>query len=45
VRADQWLPAAHHGDAIGDESLRFRDALRRAGFQSDIYALDIDEDV
>jgi glycosyltransferase involved in cell wall biosynthesis len=45
VRADQWLPAAHHGDAIGDESLRFRDALRRAGLQSDIYALDIDEDV
>jgi glycosyltransferase involved in cell wall biosynthesis len=45
VRADQWLPAAHHGDAIGDESLRFRDALRRAGFQSDIYALDIDEGV
>jgi glycosyltransferase involved in cell wall biosynthesis len=45
MHAHQWLPAAHYGDAIGDETLRFRNALRRAGFQSDVYALDIDEEV
>ena len=45
MRADQWLPAAHHGDAIGDEALSFRNALRRAGFVSDIFALNVDDDV
>jgi glycosyltransferase involved in cell wall biosynthesis len=45
MRADQWLPAAHYGDAIGDEALSFRDALRRAGYVSDIFALSVDEDV
>ncbi|MFQ5792250.1 MAG: hypothetical protein ACE5JI_17410, partial [Acidobacteriota bacterium] len=45
MRIDQWLPAAHYGDAIGDESLRVRQALRRAGFRSDVYALDVDEEV
>lgn len=41
---DQWLPAAHRGDAIGDEAIRLRDVLRRSGRASEIYALDIDED-
>jgi glycosyltransferase involved in cell wall biosynthesis len=45
MRADQWLPAAHFGDAIGDEALRFRNVLRRAGYQSEVYALDVDEEV
>ena len=45
MRADQWLPAAHFGDAIGDEALRFRNVLRHAGFQSEVYALDVDDDV
>jgi glycosyltransferase involved in cell wall biosynthesis len=43
-RIDQWLPAAHRGDAIGDEAIRIRDVLRDAGASSEIYALDIDED-
>lgn len=42
MRVDQWLPAAHRGDAIGDEAIRMRDALRRSGFESDVFALDID---
>ena len=44
MRVDQWLPAAHRGDAIGDEAVRIRNVLRRAGMDSEIYALDIDED-
>jgi L-malate glycosyltransferase len=44
MRVDQWLPAAHRGDAIGDEAVRIRDVLRRSGMESDIYALDIDEE-
>ena len=44
LRIDQWLPAAHRGDAIGDESLRIRSVLRGAGFESEVYALEIDED-
>jgi len=44
VRVDQWLPAAHRGDAIGDEAMRIRDVLRRSGMTSDVFALDIDED-
>jgi L-malate glycosyltransferase len=44
LRVDQWLPAAHRGDAIGDEAIRIRDTLRREGIASEIYALDIDED-
>lgn len=45
MRIVQWLPAAHRGDAIGDESLRIRALLRRAGFQTDIYALEVDRDM
>jgi glycosyltransferase involved in cell wall biosynthesis len=45
VRIDQWLPAAHYGDAIGDEALQIRDSLRRAGFASEVYALTVDEEV
>ena len=44
TRVDQWLPAAHRGDAIGDEAVRIRDVLRRSGRASEIYALDIDEE-
>jgi len=44
LRVDQWLPAAHRGDAIGDEAICIRDTLRQAGISSEIYALDIDED-
>ena len=42
---NQWVPAAHRGDAIGDSARRVRDMLRAAGHDSDLYALTIDEDV
>ncbi len=44
MRVDQWLPAAHRGDAIGDEAVRIRDVLRLSGRESEIYALDVDEE-
>lgn len=40
---NQWVPAAHTGDAIGDSARRVRDILRRQGHSSDVYALTIDE--
>ena len=42
---NQWVPAAHRGDAVGDSSRRMRDMLRRMGYTSDVYALTIDEDL
>ena len=42
---NQWVPAAHRGDAIGDSARRLRDILRRKGYVSDIYALTIDDDL
>ena len=36
-RVDQWVPALHRGDAIGDSTLLMRDALRSWGYISDIY--------
>ena len=42
---NQWVPAAHRGDAIGDSARRVRDMLRRQGHESDIYALTIDDDL
>ena len=42
---NQWVPAAHRGDAIGDSARRVRDILRRAGHQSDLFALTIDDDL
>ena len=40
---NQWVPAAHRGDAIGDSARRVRDLLRTLGHTSDLYALTIDE--
>ena len=40
---NQWVPAAHHGDAIGDSARKMRGMLRALGHQSDIYALTIDD--
>jgi L-malate glycosyltransferase len=45
VIVNQWVPAAHRGDAIGDSARRVRDMLRQAGHQSDLFALTIDEDL
>lgn len=41
----QWLPAAHRGDAVGDNARVMRDVLRSWGHQSDIFALTIDADL
>jgi len=42
---NQWIPAAHKGDAIGDSARRVRDLLRAMGHESEIYALTIDDDM
>ena len=42
---NQWVPAAHRGDAIGDSARATREMIRRAGYESDIYALTIDDDL
>lgn len=42
---NQWIPAAHRGDAIGDSARKVRDLLRAEGHRSDIFALSIDEDM
>ncbi len=43
MRIDQWVPALHRGDAIGDEARHLRDFFRRQGYKADIYCLDRDE--
>jgi glycosyltransferase involved in cell wall biosynthesis len=40
---NQWLPAAHRGDAVGDHARLLRQILRRWGHDAEIYALHIDE--
>jgi glycosyltransferase involved in cell wall biosynthesis len=45
MRVNQWVPAAHAGDAIGDSSRRMRDLLRAMGHESEIFALTIDDDL
>lgn len=42
---NQWVPAAHRGDAIGDSARRVRAFLRELGHQSDLFALSIDDDL
>ena len=42
---NQWVPAAHRGDAIGDSARRMRTMLRQLGHRADIYALTIDDDL
>ena len=42
---NQWVPAAHKGDAIGDSARRVRGLLRELGHESEIYALTIDDDL
>ena len=43
MRVNQWVPAAHKGDAIGDSARRVRDLLRAMGHDSELYALTIDD--
>jgi glycosyltransferase involved in cell wall biosynthesis len=45
MRINQWVPAAHKGDAIGDSARRVRDSLRAHGLSSDLYALTIDDEL
>ena len=45
MRIDQWVPALHRGDAIGDSARLMRDAFRTWGHQADVYALELDEDL
>lgn len=42
MRVDQWVPALHAGDAIGDSARLMRDTFRRLGHEADVYALDLD---
>jgi glycosyltransferase involved in cell wall biosynthesis len=42
---NQWVPAAHRGDAIGDSARRVRDLLRSIGHDAEVYALTIDDDL
>lgn len=42
---NQWVPAAHKGDAIGDSARRVRHLLRELGHESEIYALTIDDEL
>ncbi len=42
---NQWVPAAHRGDAVGDSARRVRDMLRRRGHGADLFALTIDDDL
>jgi glycosyltransferase involved in cell wall biosynthesis len=42
---NQWVPAAHKGDAIGDSARHMRGMLRRMGHTSDLYALTIDDEL
>jgi L-malate glycosyltransferase len=44
-RIDQWVPALHSGDAIGDSALRMRDVFRSWGHEADVYSLDVDEEL
>jgi len=45
VIVDQWIPAAHRGDAVGDSARLMRRMLRADGHTSDIYSLTIDDDL
>jgi glycosyltransferase involved in cell wall biosynthesis len=42
---NQWVPAAHRSDAIGDSARRVRDILRSAGHAADVFALTMDDDL
>jgi L-malate glycosyltransferase len=45
MTVNQWVPAAHRGDAIGDSARRVRTLLRELGHESQIYALTVDEEL
>ena len=45
MRIDQWVPALHRGDAIGDSARLMRDAFRAWGHEADVYTLELDADL
>ena len=45
MTVNQWVPAAHRGDAIGDSARRVRALLRAQGHTSDVYAITVDDDL
>ena len=45
MRVNQWVPAAHKGDAIGDSARRVRGLLRAMGHESDVFAMTIDDEL
>jgi L-malate glycosyltransferase len=45
MRVDQWVPALHRGDAIGDSARLMRDAFRSWGHTADVYALELDAEL
>jgi glycosyltransferase involved in cell wall biosynthesis len=42
---DQWVPALHRGDAIGDSARLMRDTFRSWGHRADVYALELDAEL
>jgi len=42
---NQWVPAAHKGDAIGDSARHVRDLLRGMGHDSELFALTVDDEL
>jgi glycosyltransferase involved in cell wall biosynthesis len=45
MNINQWVPAAHRGDAIGDSARKVREMLRAQGHSSDIFAMTVDDDL
>ena len=45
MKIEQFLPAFHYGDAIGNSTLRFHEYLMSQGIKSRIIALSIDENM
>src|SRR5262249_25413869 len=43
VIVNQWMPAAHTGDAVGDNARRIRELLRSLGHTADLFAVQIDD--
>jgi glycosyltransferase involved in cell wall biosynthesis len=40
---NQWIPAAHRGDAVGDNARTLRQHFRDRGLASEVYALSVDD--
>ena len=40
---NQWMPAAHTGDAVGDNARRLRELLRSLGHTAELFAIQIDD--